>query len=252
MELTDATVVVTGASRGIGRALLSAFAAQGATVVGCARAAGALAAAAAAQKSEGNPATEPAGGDAADDGSPTVQGVTADVRNEAAVGRLMETADAVGDTDGIDLLVANAGVKLGASGESPIHEEPYDRFDDTLATNLRGVFATAKEAIERMPPEGRILVPSGSIAVDPKPGMGAYAVSKGAVETLVRQLAVDAEQTAAVVDPGLVDTDLSASGGRSPDDVAPMFVWAASEAAGGEIDGERVDLRLWKQATRSR
>ncbi|MFC6872849.1 SDR family NAD(P)-dependent oxidoreductase [Halobellus marinus] len=260
MELTDATVVVTGASRGIGRALLSAFAAQGATVVGCARDAEALAAAVsaaesdgdAATESEGDAATESVGGDAADDGSPTVQGVTADVRNEAAVGRLMETADAVGDTDGIDLLVANAGVKLGASGESPIHEEPYDRFDDTLATNLRGVFATAKEAIERMPPEGRILVPSGSIAVDPKPGMGAYAVSKGAVETLVRQLAVDAEQTAAVVDPGLVDTDLSASGGRSPDDVAPMFVWAASEAAGGEIDGERVDLRLWKQATRSR
>ena len=82
--------------------------------------------------------------------------------------------------------------------------------------------------------------------------MGAYAVSKAAVEGLVRQFSVDVAQTAAVVDPGMVESDLSGPGGRDPEDIAPMFVWAASEADADGIDGERVDLRTWKRATRSR
>ena len=154
--------------------------------------------------------------------------------------------------DSIDVLVANAGIKHGTSGAMPVHEESYDRFDDTVETNLRGVFAAVKETLGRMPETGRVLVPSGSIAVDARAGMGAYAVSKAAAEALVRQLAVDAEQTAAVVDPGLVNTDLSDGDGRDPDDVAEMFVWAAAEADPDSIDGERIDLRTWMRATRSR
>jgi hypothetical protein len=50
----------------------------------------------------------------------------------------------------------------------------------------------------------------------------------------------------------MVDTDLSGPGGRDPEDVAPMFVWAATDADSEEIDGDRVDLRAWKRATRSR
>ncbi|RLM57469.1 SDR family NAD(P)-dependent oxidoreductase [Halobellus sp. Atlit-31R] len=245
MDLTDATVLVTGASRGIGRALLAAFAAEGATVVGCARDDDTL-----------DDAVETVRehlADAADD-SPagSVEGVTADVREESDVAHLIDVAADAGDRAGVDVVVANAGVKHSASGEMPIHEERYEDFDDTVRTNLRGVFATAKEALDRMPSGGRILVPSGVIAVDHDPGMGAYAVSKGAVEALVRQLAVDVEQTVAIVDPGLVDTDLSAPGGRDPEEVAQLFVWAATEADPAEIDGERVDLKTWMRATRSR
>jgi len=237
MELTDATVLVTGASRGIGRALLAAFAAEGATVVGCARDGDALdeAVAEANETAEGH-----------------VEGVTADVRSERAVADLVDEAIRAGDRDAVDVVVANAGVNHGTPGKMPIESEPYDRFDDTLATNLRGVFAVAKEAHGVMPDSGRLLVPSGSIANEPTEGMGAYAVSKAAVEGLVRQFSVDVAQTAAVVDPGMVESDLSGPGGRDPEDVAPMFVWAASAADGEEIDGGRVDLRTWKRATRSR
>jgi 3-oxoacyl-[acyl-carrier protein] reductase len=237
MELTDATVLVTGASRGIGRALLAAFAAEGATVVGCAR-----------DESTLNEAVAEANADT----DSHVEGVAADVQSEREVADLVDAATEAGDSDAIDVVVANAGVSHGTPGEMSIESEPYDRFDDTLATNLRGVFAVAKEAHGAMPDSGRLLVPSGSIANDAKAGMGAYAVSKAAVEGLVRQFAVDTGQTAAVVDPGMVVTDLSGPGGRDPADIAPMFVWAASEAEAEEIDGERVDLRTWKQATRSR
>jgi NAD(P)-dependent dehydrogenase (short-subunit alcohol dehydrogenase family) len=237
MELTDATVVVTGTSRGIGRALLSAFAAEGATVVGCARDGDAL---------------DDAVAEANDAADGRVEGVVADVRSERAVADLIDAAVRAGDRDAIDVVVANAGVNHGTPGEMPIETEPYDRFDDTIATNLRGVFAVAKEAHGAMPDSGRLLVPSGSIANEPKEGLGAYAVSKAAVEGLVRQFSVDVTQTAAVVDPGMVASDLSGPGGRDPADVAPMFVWAASAADAEEIDGGRVDLRTWKRATRSR
>ncbi|MFD1598931.1 SDR family NAD(P)-dependent oxidoreductase [Halobellus rarus] len=259
MDLTKATVVVTGASRGIGRALLEAFAAEGAAVVGCARSEETLADAVAAAR-ESHPAAggdDPTGqaeGDTTAEirGDAPVEGIRADVRDESDVERVVDAAAAAGEEDGIDVLVANAGVKHGTSGAMPVHGESYDRFDDTVETNLRGVFAAVKETLGRMPETGRVLVPSGSIAVDARAGMGAYAVSKAAAEALVRQLAVDAEQTAAVVDPGLVNTDLSDGDGRDPDDVAEMFVWAAAEADPDSIDGERIDLRTWMRATRSR
>lgn len=237
MDLTDATVLVTGTSRGIGRALLATFAAEGATVVGCARDGDAL---------------DDAVAEAAADTEGSVEGVVADVQSERAVADLVDAATEAGDSDTIDVVVANAGVNHGTPGEMPIGSEPYDRFDDTLASNLRGVFTVAKEAHDVMPDSGRLLAPSGSIANEPTAGMGAYAVSKAAVEGLIRQFSVDVAQTAAVVDPGMVESDLSGPGGRDPEDVAPMFVWAASEADADEIDGERVDLRTWKRATRSR
>ena len=224
MDGTNA--VVTGASRGIGASVVQGFAAEDAHVTCCARTLDDL-----------ESVVESADG--------SVTAVRADVRDEFDVERLMETAAGEG---GIDAVVANAAVNHGAPGESPLGEESYTRFDDTVRTNLRGVFTTVKESLPHLAPDARILVPSGSVARESTPEMGAYAVSKAGAEALVRGFAADIDGSVAVVDPGYVATDLSGGKGRDPDDVAPMFVWAARDAE--DVNGEILDLRAWKSATR--
>ncbi|MFC6787747.1 SDR family oxidoreductase [Halobaculum halobium] len=228
------TAVVTGGTRGVGRAVTEAFVDAGAHVVVCAR--------------DGD-AVDEAVGALATDGA--VSGLRADVRDEFDLERLMERADRAGERDGVDVVVANAGVNHGSPGAMPIDDEPYARFDDTLRTNVRGVFATVREATPYLSDDARVLVPSGSIARDAKPGMGAYAVSKAGAEAVVRQAHADLDATALTLDLGLVDTALTGNqGGREPADVAPMFVWAATDADPDEHGGGVVGLREWKSATR--
>ncbi|AUV82825.1 short-chain dehydrogenase [Salinigranum rubrum] len=226
--MDETTVVVTGGSQGIGAACVRAFASEGATVVACAR--------------EVDPIETMAAR------FETVEAVRADVRDEYDVERLMETAARLGE--GIDIVVANAGVNHGTPGEMNLAAEPYSRFDDTLRTNVRGVFTTVKEAVPHLSDGARILVPSGSIAREAKPGMGAYAISKAGTEALVRGFATDIDQTVGVVDPGLVATEVTGGQGRDPEDVAPMFLWAATDCPTEDLDGQVVDLRAWKKATR--
>jgi len=230
----EKTVAITGASRGLGAAVARAFGAEGAHLVLCAR------------------DTESLDHVAADvlEAGGSVTTVRADVRDEFDVERFCETAARESD-GGIDVLVANAGVNHGAPGEMPLGGEPYSRFDDTLRTNVRGVFATVREAVPYLTDDARILVPSGSIARDAKPRMGAYAVSKAGAEAVVRQAHADLDATAMTLDLGLIDTALTGNqGGRDPEDVAPMFVWAATDAEPDEHGGAVLGLREWKTATR--
>ncbi|MEF8756706.1 MAG: SDR family NAD(P)-dependent oxidoreductase, partial [Halobacteriales archaeon] len=100
-----------------------------------------------------------------------------------------------------------------------------------------------------LPSDGRVVVPTGSVARDPPPGMGAYAVSKAGAEAVVRAFAVDVEQTVGCVDPGRVATDLAGGEGRDPDDVAPLFRWAATEAPADDLNGDVIELADWKAST---
>jgi len=235
------TALVTGVSRGIGAALARRFVAEGAHVVGCARDADALDALAEGIRTEN---------DDTDDANGTITVHRADVRDEYDVERLAETAAGAGESNEIDLVVANAGVYHGSAGETPLDRESYAAVDEHLRTNARGVFATIRESLPHLAADARVLVPSGSIAREAHAGMGSYAVSKAAAEALAREFAVEVGQTVAVVDPGQVATDLAGEAGRDPEEIAEMFVWAATDAEADELDGEIVDLQAWRQATR--
>lgn len=150
----------------------------------------------------------------------------------------------------LDVAVPAAATVSGNPGGMPITEERYEAFDEAMETNARGAFTVAREAVAFVPADGRILVPSGSVARKLEPGMGAHAVSKAATEGVVRGFAADADQAAGVVDPGLVATDPTGGRGRDPADVAGLFVWAATECSAAELNGGVVGLRDWKRATR--
>jgi len=226
------TAVVTGASSGIGSAVATEFAAAGAHVVVCGRDAETLGTAAEDIRAEGG----------------TVTDVRADVRDEFDVERVMEQAAREGGDIGV--VVANAGVYHGEAGETPLPEESYAAFDDHLRTNARGVFATVREAVPHLAADARVLVTSGAVAREAKPGYGGYAVSKAAAEAIARGFAADIEQSVGVVDPGVVATDLTGGRGRDPESVAPLFRWAATDAPAEDVDGGVVDLKTWKRATR--
>ncbi|GAB7091881.1 SDR family oxidoreductase [Halorubrum luteum] len=231
----DSTVAITGATSGIGRAVAKAFADEGAFVALCGR--------------DGT-AVDRTVAECTEDGSDgSAWGARVDVRDEYDLERFFENAARKGDA--IDVVFANAAVFHGVPGESPMEDVPYTRFDDTIRTNARGVFATIREALPHLAEEARIIVPSGSVAHESKAGMGAYAVSKAAAEAVARGFAADIDATVGVVDPGLVATDLTGmENARSPESVAPLFVWAATDAPPADLNGERLGLREWKQATR--
>jgi NAD(P)-dependent dehydrogenase (short-subunit alcohol dehydrogenase family) len=162
----------------------------------------------------------------------------------------METAARAGEAGGVDVVVANAGVYHGEAGRTPLADDPYSAFDQHYQTNARGVFAAVREAVPHLNDGARVLVPSGGIAVDAKPGFGSYAASKAFAEALVRQFAVELDATVGVVDPGQLATDLTGGRGRDPADVADQFLWAATDAPTEDVDGGRIDLKTWKSATR--
>ncbi|UTF52130.1 SDR family NAD(P)-dependent oxidoreductase [Natronosalvus rutilus] len=233
--MDERTVVVTGGTHGIGRAVARAFAAEAWTVVVGARDAAEL---------------EETVADLVSETDGTVTGLRADVRDEFDCERLMETTSRAGPKSGIDVVVACAGVYHGDAGETPIDDESYSRFDDHWRTNARGVFATITEALPHLSDGARVLVPTSSVARDGKSGYGSYAVSKAGAEAVVRGFAVDTDFVVGCLDPGQVATDLTGGEGRDPASVAELFVWAATECDPDALDGEVVGLADWKRATR--
>lgn len=226
------TAVLTGASRGIGAAIARRFAETGAHVAICAREADPLEAVASDIRGDGG----------------SVTAVRADVRDEFDVERFLERAAREGD--GVDTVVANAGVYHGDPGQTPLAAESYAAFDDHLRTNARGAFATVREARPHLTPDARVLVTSGRVARDPQAGYGSYGVSKAAAEAIARQFAASLDHPVGVVDPGQVGTDLAGGRGLDPADVADQFLWAARDADPEAVDGEIVDRRAWREATR--
>ena len=172
MRLAGKSGVVTGTSRGLGREILLAAAAEGARVVAVSRSAEA-----------GEAAVEEAraaGGDAV-----FLQG---DVRNEQDVVAAIERC--VAEYGSLDFLVNNAGIL----GEGRLHETTNELWDDLVATHLTGTFWGCKHAIAAMRDSGRggAIVNIGSILSFTGDGyLAAYTAMKSGVLGLTKAIAID-------------------------------------------------------------
>ncbi|MEG4407770.1 MULTISPECIES: SDR family oxidoreductase [unclassified Microcoleus] len=189
-SLAGKVAIVTGASRGIGRAIALRLSQEGASVViNYARGAD--------QAKDVVSAIEAAGGKAL--------AVQADVSKTAEIrdlfDRTLETYSQV------DILVNNAGVIL----YKPLAEVTEAEFDNLFAINVKGTFFACQEAAKRMAEGGRIVNFSSSTTAMLLPTYGAYVATKGAVEQLTRSLAKelgDRQITVNVISPGPTDTEL--------------------------------------------
>jgi NAD(P)-dependent dehydrogenase (short-subunit alcohol dehydrogenase family) len=204
--------VVTGASRGIGRATAERLAADGAEVLAAARDADALAAVAS-SAAEGR-----------------IRPVACDVARPDDVGRLFEAAAALG---GCSILVAAAGVLTRAT----VGETTDEIWEETMSVNLTGAFRCAQEAFAQMRARGggRIVLLSslsGLYGTEKFPGLLAYNASKHGLVGVMEGLAVEGRDhgiSAMCLSPGAVDTEMLRAAnpdlrpGLVPEDVAQLI-----------------------------
>jgi 3-oxoacyl-[acyl-carrier protein] reductase len=186
--------VVTGASRGIGRAIATTLAAAGqAVVVGYA----------------GNEAAAKEVVDEITAAGGQAVGARADVADEDAVAGLFDIATQ--SFGGVDVVVNSAG----RMSLSPIADLDLADLDALHRTNIRGTFVVAREAARRIRPGGAIVMLSTSVVGLQFPGYGAYAASKGAVEAMALILARELrgrDVTVNAVAPGPTATGLFLDG----------------------------------------
>ncbi|PYR62313.1 MAG: 3-oxoacyl-ACP reductase [Acidobacteria bacterium] len=190
-ELTGRIALVTGASRGIGRAIAHRLAGQGATVVAAAR---------------GDHATD-AVADVVSKGG-HAEAVSLDVTDAAAVERL--PGEIVARHGRLDIVVSNAGI----ARDQLLMRMKRDDWDAVLATNLTATFLLAQAAMRPMLKQrgGRIIAVSSVVGQMGNAGQTNYAASKagliGFAKALAREVA-SRSITVNVVAPGMVDTDMT-------------------------------------------
>jgi glucose 1-dehydrogenase len=241
--------LVTGASRGIGRAIAVRFAAEGATVA----------------------INYVGSGEGADETLELVQRasaangfggrhhrtIKADVSDATAVGAMFE--DVLGAWKRLDILVNNAGIMSGA----PTETYPLEEYERIISVNLTGALLCAQGALKHFlarPGGGVILNCSSVHQLIPKPGFVGYSASKGGLGNLTRTLALEYAARGIrvnAVGPGAVKTDMNAAWihdpekshevdshiplGRSaePEEMAAVFAFLASDDA-GYITGQTI------------
>ncbi|MEW4570317.1 SDR family oxidoreductase [Tautonia sp. JC769] len=223
MGLQGKVAVVTGGSRGIGRAIALRLAQDGALVCVNYRS---NAEAARAVVGE----VEAAGGEAF--------ALPADVGSVEQVGRFFEALDAELDARRgdrrFDILVNNAGIAemltVGSTDE--------EAFDRVFATNVKGPFFAVQHALPRLRDGGRVINVSSNLSRNPVPMAMAYCMTKAAIDNFTVGLAIELGRRGITVNtlaPGLTATDLNAS---MRDDPRLVEIYSARTALGriGEVN----------------
>lgn len=235
-ERVHGTVLITGASRGLGAALAHAFSAAGAPVGICAR------------------------------GGPALDRVAEEVRRHG--GRCFARAVDVADPDAVEGWVDEATADLGPpqvlvnnasllGPRVPLAEYGVDEWRQVLEVNLTGTFVVTRAVLPRMVRQGSgsIINVSSGAAAPPRERWGAYAVSKQAVEGLTFNWAREMQGSGVrlnVVDPGAMRTGMRAAAYpdedpatvKTPGELVSLFLWLAGEASAG-VTGRRFQADEW-------
>lgn len=241
-RLEGRIALITGASRGIGRAVALAFAREGAHVVLLARTQGALEEVDDEIREEGGSATL----------------LPLDLRNG-------EKLDSLGPTlfqrwGRLDILVGNAGI-LGPL--SPLGHITTDSWLDVININLNANWRLIRtcDPLLRKSDAGRAIFVTSGASSGHHAYWGPYAVSKAGLEALVKTYAKEVERTsvrANLINPGPVRTAMRAKAypGEDPlklpppEDLAPLFIELASPEC--TLNGEIIDFREWQTARKRR
>jgi len=228
-KLTNQTVLITGASSGIGRSCAHAFAEAGARLLLVARRKDRLEAMSAELKKKFHTASHIA---------------SLDVRNRHDVDRFFK--DLPTDWTTIDILVNNAGLSRGLD---KLHEGAVDDWEEMIDTNVKGLLYVSRAVLPGMVKRGHgTVVNIGSIAGHEVYQRGnVYCATKHAVDALTKGMRLDLVETPiriCTVDPGLVQTEFSEVRFRgdqararavyqgytplSPDDIADAVLYAST------------------------
>lgn len=203
MEFKDKSIIVTGGSLGMGRACAERFAKGGGRVLIVAN-----------DQRSVDDAVAAIGANAS--------GFIGDVRNAADMQKAASTA--VERQGGIDILACCAGIQRYGT----VVDTPEDVWDDVLDVNLKGIYLAAKFAIPEIKKRGggAIIAISSVQSYASQAGVAAYTASKGAINALVRAMALDHAGdniTVNAVCPASIDT--------------PMLRWSADLYKGsGSVD----------------
>ena len=191
--LTDKTALVTGASRGIGRAIAKRLAADGAHIFvhynRSSKGADELVA-----------QIEQAGG--------TAEAIGANLEDIESVNGLVADVKAKLGNRKLDILINNAGIfEAHALGDNDA-----SALDRLLAVNVRAPYQLTSGLVDQLSSDARVLFTSSVAAKSALPGLGAYGLTKGAIDTLTRYLAAELGERGIRVNaiaPGAIDTDMA-------------------------------------------